>query len=228
MNSKQKDDCMNIIIVGASKGIGLELCRQYRDQGHAVTALCRKITDDLKKLDVKVIENVDITSFDSLKESASSINDKSIDVFIHNAGMWRTETFTDMNFETIQEQFSVNTLAPMKSVMAFLPKLASSAKIGLMSSRMGSIADNTSGGRYGYRISKCALNMAAKSLSVDLVPSGISLAILHPGFVRTDMTEGKGDLNPDESVAGMIKVMDKLTIESTGRFWHTAGHELPW
>lgn len=219
---------MNVVIVGANKGIGLELCRQYQEQGHTVTGLCRKVSDELKSLDVKVGENVDVSSFDSLKNAAASLEDKSINILIHNSGIWRTETFEDMNFDTIQEQFLVNTLGPIKSVMAFLPKLAVGGKIGLISSRMGSIADNVSGGRYGYRISKCALNMAAKSLSIDLIPSGISLAILHPGFVRTDMTENNGDIDPDESVAGMVKVIDKLTIESSGRFWHTAGHELPW
>ncbi len=219
---------MKILIIGASRGIGLELCRQYMQLGHEVVATCRTISSELQALKITVVSGIDTVDFSSLQNLASSLGHDTIDMLIHNAGIWRTENIDSMNFETIQEQFAVNAVAPLKSVMAFLPCLKSGAKVGLMSSRMGSIADNTSGGRYGYRMSKCALNMGAKSLSMDLEPSGIAIAILHPGYVRTDMTEGNGDINVDESVRGMIECMDILEMQNTGQFWHYTGKVLPW
>lgn len=217
---------MKTIIIGANRGIGLEFCRKYKDAGHEVIALCRQSNDELDEVADRVFSQVDVSDQNALKAVAEEIKD--IDQLIHVAGILRNESIQDMNYETIIEQFEINTLGPIKSVIAFKDSLKSGAKVGLLTSRMGSIEDNDSGGRYGYRISKAALNAAAKSLSIDLKPDGIAIAILHPGYVRTDMTGGNGLINTDESVWGMMKVMEKLNLENTGTFWHTNGEVLPW
>ena len=219
---------MKILIIGANRGIGLELCRQYKELGHEVFATCRKKTSDLENLDVKIFSNIDVGSFDHLKNLATLLGERSLDLMIHNSGIWRTENLDSMIFETMEEQFKINTLGPLKSIMALKNCLKKGAKIGVVSSRMGSISDNSSGGRYGYRMSKCALNMGMKSMSIDLFSQELSLAILHPGFVRTDMTEGQGDINTDQSVRGLIKCMNNLSLELSGKFWHYSGSELPW
>ena len=219
---------MKIVIIGANRGIGLEYCKQYKEKGNEVIALCRNTSKELSNLGIIVIEGVEVTNFENLKGVAKKIGEKSVDLLIHNAGILRDENLQQMNFETIEEQFRVNALAPLKSIMAFLPCLKDGAKLGLMSSRMGSVEDNTSGGRYGYRMSKCALNIMGKSLSLDLVPRNISVAILHPGYVRTDMTDGNGNINADESVKGLISCMEKLNMDNTGKYWHFQGAELPW
>jgi len=219
---------MNVLIIGANRGIGLELCRQYFDRGDKVWAVCRSSSPALDEIGVRVIENIDVSNVEQLEELRNRLDHKSIDLMIHNSGIWRTEMIDSMNYETIREQFEINTLGPIKSVMTLLPTLSNKAKIGVMSSRMGSIADNSSGGRYGYRISKAALNAAMKSMAIDLKSQGISIAILHPGFVRTDMTQWNGDIDTDESARGLIDVMDRMSIERSGHFFHYQGHELDW
>lgn len=219
---------MKIVINGANRGIGLEFARQYKDRGDEVVALCRKSSPELDGLGVRVIEGVDVSDFDKMKSVASELGESSIDIFIHNAGILKRETLDQMNFDTIEEQFMVNSIGPLKSVVAFLPSIKDGGKIGLMTSRMGSIDDNDSGGRYGYRMSKAALNSAGKSLSIDLMPRKISVAILHPGYVRTDMTDNTGNIDTSESVEGLIKCVDKIDLSATGKFWHYQGHELPW
>lgn len=220
---------MNVVIVGANRGIGLEYCKQSKERGDQVWALCRKPSKELQDLGVNIVEGVDATDSDALINAADSLGTGSVDVLLHNAGIFRSESLADMNYETIIEQLVVNSVAPVKSVCALLPCLKSGAKIGLMTSRMGSIADNTeSGGCYGYRMSKAALNAAGKSLSIDLKPKNISVALLHPGYVKTDMTQGKGAITPQESVKGLIAVMDEVSIDTTGQFWHSNGETLPW
>ncbi|MGC4094116.1 MAG: SDR family NAD(P)-dependent oxidoreductase [Polyangiaceae bacterium] len=111
---------------------------------------------------------------------------------------------------------------------AFAPRLASGAKVALITSRMGSIADNTSGAYYGYRMSKAALNMAGASLAHDLLHQGVAIAIFHPGFVRTEMTGNNGGIDPKEAARGLLERIDELTLETSGSFWHMNGEQLPW
>jgi NAD(P)-dependent dehydrogenase (short-subunit alcohol dehydrogenase family) len=125
-------------------------------------------------------------------------------------------------------QFRVNALAPLLLTRALLHRMAPHAKVALVSSRMGSIGDNSSGGFYGYRMSKAALNAAGVSLAHDLKPRGIAVAILHPGAVRTGMTNGQGSIDPEASARGLLKRIDELQLESTGRFLHVNGTVLPW
>lgn len=217
-----------ILVTGAARGIGYEFARQYKERGDTVIAVCRKPTDQLIALGVEVIQGIDVAQSADVETLKKKLEDRKIDILINNAGVFTNETLNDLNFETIRLQFEVNTLGPLRVSHALAGSLHKGSKIGIVSSRMGSIEDNTSGGYYGYRISKSAVNSVGKSLAVDLEPKGVAVAVLHPGFVRTDMTSGQGEINPDQSVRGLIKVLDKLNISSTGRFWHSNGSSLPW
>ena len=213
---------LHIVVGGANRGIGLEFCRQAKAKGHRVTALCRSRSEALDSLEISVIDQVEVTSppsFDSLG---------SVDWLILNAGIWRDESLPDLNFDTIREQFEVNTLGPLKLYQKLSPHLSDGSKIGLMSSLMGSLDNNTSGGRYGYRISKAALNCAGVSLAHDLKESGIAVGLLHPGYVATDMTKYKGTITPEESVKGLFQVMEQLDLDNSGSFWNYRGETLAW
>ena len=134
----------------------------------------------------------------------------------------------ELDLESARRQFEVNALGPLRVTQSLLHALKDGAKIALVTSRMGSIADNDSGGSYGYRMSKAALNAAGVSLAKDLRERGIAVAILHPGYVRTDMTGQSGLIDVDESVAGLLGRIDGLDLENSGSFWHTNGELLPW
>ena len=217
------------LITGANRGIGLELVRQLKKRGEDVIATCRSASPELNSLSVRVETNVDITSGDSIIRLRESLNDTRVDVLIQNAGIAQLNSLSNLDPQSIAHQFEVNALSPLCCVQAMLSKLSKSAKIALISSRMGSIEDNSSGGSYGYRMSKVALCMAGKSLSVDLKPRGISVAILHPGLVSTRMTGFTSNgIEPRESVKGLIERIDELTINNTGTFWHSNGEVLPW
>ena len=217
------------LITGANRGIGLELARQLKDRGEDVIATCRSASPELNSLSARVVTNVDITSGDSVIKLRETLNDTKIDVLIQNAGIAEFNSLSNLDPQSILHQFEVNALSPLCCVHTMLSQLSKSAKIALISSRMGSIEDNSSGGSYGYRMSKVALCMAGKSLSVDLKPRGISVAILHPGLVSTRMTGFTSNgIQPEESVTGLIQRIDELTLENTGTFWHSNGTILPW
>ena len=151
-----------------------------------------------------------------------------LDILINNAGILRGDSIDRLQVSDIQEQFSVNALGPLLVTHALLSKLSSGSKVVIVTSRMGSIADNTSGRMYGYRMSKAAVNMAGKSLALDLAPKGIAVALLHPGYVRTDMTGGNGYISTAESARGLIAQIERLNMETTASFWHCNGDSLPW
>ena len=217
------------LILGANRGIGLELARQLKDRGEDVIATCRSTSPELNSLSVRVETNIDITSGESVIKLRENLNNTRIDVLIQNAGIAEFNSLSNLDPQSIVHQFEVNALSPLCCVQTLLSQLSPSAKIALISSRMGSIEDNSSGGSYGYRMSKVALCMAGKSLSVDLKPRGISVAILHPGLVSTRMTRFTSNgIQPKESVKGMIQRIDELTLENTGSFWHSNGEILPW
>jgi NAD(P)-dependent dehydrogenase (short-subunit alcohol dehydrogenase family) len=217
------------LVTGTNRGIGYEYCRQLQARGERVIAICRSASEELKQLGVQVEEGIDITSDASVASLRDRLGDTTIDVLINNAGIIKRVTLEDLDFESIREQFEVNALGPLRVTHALLPLLKAGSKIALMTSRMGSIADNTSGSSYGYRMSKVALSMAGKSLSLDLKPRRIAVAILHPGLVQTRMTNfTSGGITPEESVKGLLKRIDELTLENTGTFWHANGEVLPW
>jgi NAD(P)-dependent dehydrogenase (short-subunit alcohol dehydrogenase family) len=218
-----------VLITGASRGIGLELCRQYKKSDDQVIAICRNASSELTSLNVQIIENVDVTKETECLSLAQSLSsERKIDILINNAGVLHCETLNNMNFAHIEEQFKVNALAPLQVTHALLNKLNKSAKIAVISSRMGSIEDNTSGAYYGYRMSKAAINMAFTSLAIDLKPKNISVAILHPGLVQTRMTNFNGDITPTESAQRLYQRIEELNINNSGQFLHSNGTPLPW
>ena len=217
------------LITGANRGIGLEVVRQLKERGEDVIATCRSTSPELNALSVRVEEDVDITSGDSVINLREKLNDTKVDVLIQNAGIAEFNSLSNLDPQSIMHQFEVNALSPLCFVQTMLSQLSQSAKIALISSRMGSIDDNTSGGSYGYRMSKVALCMAGKSLSVDLKSKDISVAIIHPGLVSTRMTGfTSSGIQPKESAKGIIQRIHELTIDNSGTFWHANGEILPW
>ncbi|MBV9389186.1 MAG: SDR family oxidoreductase [Chroococcidiopsidaceae cyanobacterium CP_BM_ER_R8_30] len=217
------------LLTGANRGIGYEYCRQLQARGETVIAVCRTASDELKQFGGQVEEGIDITSDGSVADLRNRLGDTAIDVLINNAGILKRTTLENLDFASIREQFEVNALGALRITHTLLPLLKAGSKIALMTSRMGSIADNTSGSSYGYRMSKVALSMAGKSLAHDLKGRGIAIAILHPGLVQTRMTNfTSGGITPEESVKGLLARIDELTLENSGTFWHANGEVLPW
>jgi NAD(P)-dependent dehydrogenase (short-subunit alcohol dehydrogenase family) len=215
------------LITGANGGIGREYCRQLKQRGDEVIAVCRSSSPELDQLGVRVETGVDITSDAAVADLVSRLEGKPLDVLINNAGILQSIPLEHLDFDGIRRQFEVNAIGTLRVTQALLPNLSQGSKLILMTSRMGSIGDNTSGGSYGYRMSKVAMSMAGKSLSHDLKPRGIAVAILHPGLVSTPMTHHTG-IPPAESVGGLLQRIDDLTLETTGTFWHANGEVLPW
>ncbi len=217
------------LITGANRGIGYEYCRQLQQRGDRVIAVCRQPSNELKDLGVQVETGIDITQDDSVAELAQRLEGTKLDVLINNAGILERVTLDELDFDSIQRQFEVNAIGPLRLTAALRPHLSDGSKVAIMTSRMGSIADNTSGGSYGYRMSKVALSMAGKSLAHDLKPKGIAVAILHPGLVQTRMTGfTSSGITPTEAVKGLLARIDELTLENSGTFWHSNGEVLPW
>jgi len=222
-----------VLITGANRGIGLELSRHYASQGDQVIAVCRETSDEIEDIAELVISGIDL----SLDEAMGTVlqvlkmahnDDLKIDILINNAGLFQNETLESMNYDQLRQQFEVNTLAPLKVTHALLPHLKSGSKIANITSRMGSIEDNTSGAYYGYRASKAALNALGKSLAMDLKPKGIAVAQLHPGFVQTRMVGFNGDLSPAQAASGLSQRIEELNLKNSGSFWHSNGESLPW
>jgi NAD(P)-dependent dehydrogenase (short-subunit alcohol dehydrogenase family) len=218
---------MNSLIIGGNRGIGFELCKQLNARGDNVVTTCRQASPELKSLDVTTIENIDVSMADDILNMKDALGDQTFDLIIHNAGILSKESLDNMNFEQIERQFQVNTMGPLRAIHALQQNMAAGTKIGLLSSRMGSLADNGSGGMYGYRISKAGVNALGVSLAKDLEERNISVALLHPGLVATEMT-GRNGIEPAQAAQGLIERMDHLTLESSGKFWHAEGYELPW
>lgn len=216
-----------ILVTGANRGIGFELCRQLSERGDEVIAVCRTSSAELQSLNLRVIEDIDVSFDDSVHSLRDQLAGERLDWLINNAGMLAVETIDNLNFETIEQQFRVNAMGPLRVTASLSGNLSEGSKVGIITSRMGSIDDNTSGSYYGYRMSKAAVNMAGMSLAHDLRDQGIAVALLHPGMVATEMTGGQG-IPPAESAAGLIQRMDELDITRSGSFWHANGELLPW
>ncbi len=217
------------LVTGSNRGIGLELCRQLSKRGDKVIATCRSTSKDLEKLDLQVESGIDITSKNSILNLKGKLADSKIDVMIHNAGIAENNNLKNISAESLRRQFEVNAVSPLLFIQSMLKNLGNGSKVILITSRMGSIEDNTSGGSYGYRMSKVALCMAGKSLSIDLKSYGISVALLHPGLVRTRMTGfTQNGISTEQSAIGLIKRIDSLSLKTSGNFWHANGEQLPW
>jgi NAD(P)-dependent dehydrogenase (short-subunit alcohol dehydrogenase family) len=216
------------LVTGANRGIGLALCARLKERGRDVIAVCRKSSPALEALGVRVETGVDVTSDEAVTGLARRLEGVALDELVCNAGILREDGLDDRAYDDIREQFEVNAIAPVRVVAALRRNLRKGGKIALITSRMGSIGDNGSGGYYGYRMSKAALNAAGMSLARDLASAGIAVAILHPGFVRTDMTGTGGNVDPADAAKQLVDRIDALAPESTGTFWHANGQILPW
>ncbi len=216
-----------VLVTGANRGIGLEICRQLAARGDEPIAVCRQGNSALEALNIRVIEGIDVAVADAASALSSSLAGLPLDWLINNAGILSVDSLDDLDFEGMERQFRVNTLGPLRITSALLPNLSAGSKVGIVTSRMGSVEDNTSGGYYGYRMSKAAVNIAGKSLSCDLKDRGIAVALLHPGMVATEMT-GRQGIPPEQAAAGLVARMDELELGSTGTFWHANGERLPW
>ena len=170
---------------------------------------------------------MDVTSDESVARLAGQLEGSRIDYLVNNAGILERTSLDDLDFDSMERQFRVNSIGPLRVTAALRPNLDAGSKVFVITSRMGSIDDNTSGGAYGYRMSKAAVNIVGKSLSVDLKEDGIAVFLLHPGWVATDMT-GQTGIEVQESAAGLVERMDALDMSDTGSFWHQEGYQLPW
>jgi NAD(P)-dependent dehydrogenase (short-subunit alcohol dehydrogenase family) len=216
------------VVTGANRGIGLALVLQLRARGTSVVAVSRRSSSDLDRLGVRVESGIDFASPEACVELAARLAHDEISLLIHSAGLLIEDTLSSVSADDVRAQLQINALAPLFLTQALTPLLVHGAKVALITSRMGSIGDNTSGGYYGYRMSKAALNAAGVSMARDFAPRGVSVVILHPGAVRTGMTGGHGILEPDESARGLLRRIDELRLETTGRFLHQDGGVLPW
>ncbi|MGQ4879163.1 SDR family oxidoreductase [Billgrantia sp. LNSP4103-1] len=217
-----------VLITGANRGIGLALARHYHAEGWQVVGVCRATSAELDEIAEQVIEGVDVTRAGDMAHVVDALEGKRLDLLINNAGLLHDESLGSLDFDTIREQMEVNAYGPLRVTEALLDNLGAGSKVANVTSRMGSIADNDSGGRYGYRASKAALNAFGKSLAIDLKPRGIAVAQLHPGYVQTRMVDFGGLIPPEEAAAGIAARIEALTLETSGGFWHSNGEALPW
>jgi len=219
------------LITGANRGIGLALAQRLAARGDRVIGACRHSSDALAATGARIESGVDVTDDAALAALARRLSDTRIDQLWLNAGILSREslgTIASTGFDSLRRQFEVNALGPLRVAQALLAQLGEGSKIGIITSRMGSIADNDSGGYYGYRASKAAVNAIGKSLAIDLKPRGIAVFLLHPGYVATDMVDGTGDITPAVAAERLVGVLDRLDIGQTGSFWHSNGSPLPW
>ncbi|HZV61777.1 MAG TPA: SDR family oxidoreductase [Methylophilaceae bacterium] len=228
-----------VLITGANRGIGLEFVRQYAEDGWQVHACSRHLDSAaLNQLADQYGQNIrlhqlDVSDRNQIDQLAKQLSDTAIDVLINNAGIYpggNKEIFGTIDYSAWVNAFEINTMAPLKMAEALVENVNKSheKKIVNITSKMGSIDDNTSGGYYLYRSSKTALNMVVKSLSLDLAPRGITTIVLHPGWVQTDMGGSNAPTPPDRSVAGMRRVIAGLSQKDSGRFYDFNGQEILW
>jgi NAD(P)-dependent dehydrogenase (short-subunit alcohol dehydrogenase family) len=229
----------SILITGANRGLGLEFCRQYGEQGWRVFACCRQpdIATELQALAQQwehlTIHALDVSNFQQVDQLAAELISEPLDVLLSNAGVYgdkKEHNFGALDYAAWQETLLINTLAPVKFAEVFLANLLKTThpKFVAISSLMGSMADNSSGGSILYRSSKAGLNAAMKSLAIDLQSQNIAVLILHPGWVKTDMGGERAPTAPEESIAGMRRVISEFTLEQSGSFLSYKSELLPW
>jgi len=216
-----------ILVTGANRGIGLELCRQLKGRGDDVIAVCRTSSTELDALGVRIEAGVDVTKDEGVQALAKRLMGTKLDVLVNNAGVLDRDSLNALDFDKIRHQLEINALGPLRVTEALLPLLREGSKIVIITSLMGSMTDNGSGGFYGYRMSKAAVNAAGVSLARDLAGRKIPVLLVHPGMVKTDMT-GHNGIDASESVRGIVHRIDELDMTKTGKFLHQAGRELPW
>jgi NAD(P)-dependent dehydrogenase (short-subunit alcohol dehydrogenase family) len=221
-----------VLITGANRGIGLELSRQYSAAGWSVIGTARKpeSAQELAALGVEVMQ-LDVTDPASVERLSQELGARPVDLLINNAGILpMMPSLAEIDMDDYQRVMDVNTMGPVRVTRAVLPSLRAgqSKMLVNITSTLGSIANNTSGGFYGYRESKAALNMFTKSLAADLGPEGFSCIVMHPGWVRTDMGGPSAPTTTQQSVSGIRRVIDGLSAADNGTFWSFEGKQLPW
>ncbi|KAI0850148.1 short-chain dehydrogenase/reductase family enzyme [Daldinia vernicosa] len=224
------------VVTGANSGIGHAFAQVLIREGYDVIAADINVTEKLTSLQCDASQ-LDVTSPSSIASFASHIGDRPIDLLLNIAGIMLPkdeDALSTVSLAALTQTFAVNTFGPLLLTQALLPNLlrADRAKVGVMSSRVGSIMDNTSGGSYAYRASKSAANSVFKNLAVDLRGKGVAVVIMHPGIVKTQMTDmGRGipeAVAPEEAAEKLWGVVKGKGVQDTGRFWHREGFELPW
>ena len=227
-----------VLITGTNRGIGLEFVKQFLGRGDEVLATCRDVTSASELSDLASSESrlrlysLDVNSEQSMLDFANEIKDEAIDIFINNAGVYgpRDASFGNVSAADWNKVLHVNSVAPMLLTQHIIGSLKQGGekKLVYITSKMGSIDDNKGGGSYIYRSSKTALNSVVRSLSVDLASDGFSVAVVHPGWVLTDMGGPNALINTETSVSGMIGVIDNLSQQNTGQFFNYDGAPIPW
>ena len=227
-----------ILITGANRGIGLELTRQFAADGWTVLACCRNpdAATELQMLSdhdsVVELHALDVTDYQQMATLSAELRDRSIDILLSNAGIYgpRGANFGDVDAAAWREVLEVNSIAPLMLVQAFVEQVAASQQklVAVISSKMGSIADNGSGGSYIYRSSKTMVNLVFKNLSIDLAGRGISAITLHPGWVKTEMGGANAELGADESAAGLKAILQSAGPAHNGQFIEFNGDPIPW
>ena len=217
-----------VVVTGANRGIGLELCRQLKARGHRVIALCRDSSHELKALQVEILTGIDVSLDEVEHRVRLALTEVSIDWLIHNAGMLYREGLEQLSFDHVRQQFETNALGPLRVTRGLLENLHAGSKILIVSSKVGSIGENVTGGHYGYRMTKAAVNAAGVSLSIDLRPRGIAVGMVHPGHVRTSMGGAHAPSSVEESASNLLNRLEGLNLETSGTFWNADGAILPW
>lgn len=228
------------LITGANRGIGLEFSKQFVADGWRVFACSRnpEKSDALNKLaamypDQITVHTLDVADHEQIKRLAQNLANKSIDILINNAGVYpgpKESSFGEINYDAMTHAFIINTMAPLRMTEEFADhiKRGNQKIIVTITSKMGSVADNSRGGSYIYRSSKSAVNMVMKSLSIDLRSIGIIAVLLHPGWVRTDMGGANGLISTKQSVSGMRNVISQISLVDSGKFFAYDGQIIPW
>jgi NAD(P)-dependent dehydrogenase (short-subunit alcohol dehydrogenase family) len=224
-----------IVVTGANRGLGLEFVRQLLARGDEVIAAVRHANRASELTALAQGRACRIVSLDAADDASAAglareLAGEAVDGLINNAGVGSFDGLAASRTEVMLNEYNVNAIGPLRVARALLPnlRLGAAKKIMSVTSLMGSIADNTSGGAYGYRMSKAALNMGNKCLALDLAGDGITAVVVNPGWVKTDMGGAGAPLTADVSIRGMLAVYDKLTLADTGKFLHHEGRELPW
>lgn len=229
---------MHVLVTGANRGIGLEFVRQLADRGDTVIATARtpEKATELQELAEKsggkvTIKKLDATKPEDWAELAAHLEGKPLDLLLNNAGvLQRNGGLGELDYDAMRTCFEVNVIGALRGVEACLPALrrGTAKKAITISSKMGSIADNTSGGAYAYRVSKSGVNSAMRSVAMDVKGEGITVAVMHPGWVQTSMGGPNALIDTTKSVSGMLEVIDGLDIEQTGTFWEWSGGAVAW
>lgn len=217
-----------ILITGANRGIGLALTKKYAAKNHNVIAICRTNSEELKNTNAKIITNIDITNIKSIQTLITMLKNINIDILINNAGQWCNDSIEDMNFDNIQANFLINAIGTLRIITSLKSNFTERSKIIIITSKMASITENISGGRYGYRMSKAALNAAGKSLSIDFKQDNIPVVMIHPGWVKTAMGGPNALISTEESAAHILKVIEKIKLSDSGNFYNYDGSSIKW